>query len=200
MMMRLSLAIGLNNCKELFLLSFVGKLGDNPLELLEGDGLVGGGLLADMGAVQHLEQFVVVDAVLDPPGHGLELLVLDDSILIGVVKGKDSLESFLGLEVSDLTAHDLKELLEVDGFVLVSEGMDEREDEGVPLVKAEFLQSLVDFGGVDGAAVVLIENEEGVSEFVVVLFAEAVFPAGCLGGGGGRGGLHLGSAHWIALK
>ena len=151
--------------------------------------------MANVCAVEHLKQLVIIDAVLDPPRHTFELLVFNGSVLVGVIEREDSLEAVFGLEVSNFGANNLQELFEVDGFVLVSERVDEAQDEGAPLFKSKFFEGFVDFCGVDGAAVVLIKNEEGFSEFIVVLLGEAVFPAGCFGSGGGGRRFGLGSAH-----
>ena len=182
-------------------LSFVGKLGDDPVEFLELDGLAGGGLLVDVGAVEHLEQLVVVEVLVELLGDGLELFEIDGAVLVLVVDGEHAAEAVLGLGFTNLRADDAEELFEADWLVLVSESVDEREDEGVPLVEAQLLEDLVDLTGVDGAASVLVEHLEGALQFVVVLGGEAIFP-GKLGGGlGGLGGLRLGcSAHKICIN
>ena len=87
-----------------------------------------------MGAVQHLQQVVVVYVFLQLLGDGLELLKIENSVLIDVVNCKNTLASVLGLALSHLVADDVEELVEADGSVGVPEGVDEREDEGVPLI------------------------------------------------------------------
>ena len=87
-----------------------------------------------MGAVQHLQQVVVVYVFLQLLGDGLELLKIENSVLIDVVNCENTLASVLGLALSHLVADDVEELVEADGSVGVPEGVDEREDEGVPLV------------------------------------------------------------------
>ena len=52
--------------------SLVVELADDGVELLEGEAFVGGGLLVDVGGVEHLEQVVVVDGVMELFGDGLE--------------------------------------------------------------------------------------------------------------------------------
>ena len=66
--------------------------------------------------------------------NGLELLKIENSVLIDVVNCKNTLASVLGLALSHLVADDVEEFVEADGSVGVPEGVDEREDEGVPLV------------------------------------------------------------------
>ena len=87
-----------------------------------------------MGAVQHLQQVVVVYVFLQLLGDGLELLKIENSVLIDVVNCENTLASVLGLALSHLVADDVEELVEADGSVGVPEGVDEREDEGVPLI------------------------------------------------------------------
>ena len=87
-----------------------------------------------MGAVQHLQQIIVVYVFLQLLSDGLELLKIENSVLIDVVNCKNTLASVLGLALSHLVADDVEEFVEADGSVGVPEGVDEREDEGVPLV------------------------------------------------------------------
>jgi hypothetical protein len=47
--------------------------------------------------------------------------------------------------------------------------VNEGEDEGISLVQAEFLQNLVDFSRIDGAATILVEDLEGTLELLIVL-------------------------------
>lgn len=87
-----------------------------------------------MGAVQHLQQIIVVYVFLQLLSNGLELLKIENSILIDIVNCENTLASVLGLALSHLVADDVEEFVEADGSVGVPEGVDEREDEGVPLV------------------------------------------------------------------
>ena len=43
--------------------SLVVELGDDGVELIEGEALIGGGFIVDMGAVHHLEDLVIVDVL-----------------------------------------------------------------------------------------------------------------------------------------
>lgn len=156
--------------------SFVGELGNDSVELVESDKLVGRGLLADVSAVEQLEELVIIDTVLDPLGNALELLEVNDSILVLVVEGENFLETFLGLGLAYAGADDFKELFEGDCFVLILESKNESEDEGVPLVKSQLLKDFADFGGVDGSATVLVEHSEGFLELIIVLLSKAVLP------------------------
>ena len=87
-----------------------------------------------MSAVQHLQQVVVVYVFLQLLGNGLELLKIKNSVFVDVINCKNTLASVLGLALSHLVADDVEEFVEADGSVGVPEGVDEREDEGVPLV------------------------------------------------------------------
>lgn len=87
-----------------------------------------------MSAVQHLQQVVVVYVFLQLLGDGLELLKIKNSVFVDVINCENTLASVLGLALSHLVADDVEEFVEADGSVGVPEGVDEREDEGVPLV------------------------------------------------------------------
>jgi hypothetical protein len=174
------------------------ELRDNSVEFFEGHVLVGLGLVVHVSAVQHFEQFVVVDAVLHPLGDGLELFEIDYAVFVGVVNGEDSLEAVFGLGISHLGADGVDELIEADGSSFVSQSKDEGEDERISLVQAQLIEHLADFLRVDGAAVVLVEDLEGFLELCVVFLRDSVFPGGGFGGGGR--GLDLGSAHWIEIN
>ena len=73
--------------------------------------------MVDVGGVKHFEDVVVVDSVLDLPGNAFELLEVDDSVLILIVQGVESLESVLGFGLSDFGSDDINEFVESDGFV-----------------------------------------------------------------------------------
>ena len=154
--------------------------------------------MVDVGAVHKFKDFIIIKVVKELFGDSFELFEVDGSVLILVEQCEHFSEAVLGLGLSNSGTDDVKEFVEVDGFVLISKPGDEGENERISLVKAEFFEGFVDFGGIDGSTSVLVEDLEGVLEFFVVLCGETVFPAegargfGCGGcGGGGLGG----SAH-----
>lgn len=154
-----------------------------------------------MGAVEHLEQVVVVEVLVKLLGDGLELLEIDGSVLVLVVERKHAAESVFGLGFTNLRADDAEEFLEADWLVLVSKRVDERKDEGISLIQAQFLEDLVDLSRIDGSTSVLVEHLEGTLEVLVVLGSEAIFPGKLGRGFGGLGGLRLGcSAHKICIN
>ena len=91
--------------------------------------------MVDVGGVKHFEDVVVVDSVLDLPGNAFELLEVDDSVLILIVQGVESLESVLGFGLSDFGSDDINEFVESDGFVFFFKSVDKDEDEGIPFVE-----------------------------------------------------------------
>lgn len=91
--------------------------------------------MVDVGGVKHFEDVVVVDSVLDLLGNALELLEVDDSVLILIVQGVESLESVLGFGLSDFGSDDINEFVESDGFVFFFKSVDKDEDEGIPFVE-----------------------------------------------------------------
>lgn len=126
-----------------------------------------------------------------------ELFEVHSSVLVLVEKGEDFAKSVFGLGLTNFATNELKELGKSDGFIFVSETGDKTDNEGVSLVKTKFFKSLVDFCGVNAAALIFVEDLEGVLELFVVFGSESVLPGkssslGWLwGGGGGLGG----SAH-----
>lgn len=107
------------------MLSFVGPLRHDSVELLELDALAGCGLLVDVGAVEHFEQVVVIEVFVELLGDGLELFEIDGSVLVLVVQGEDATEAVFGLGFTNFRADDAEELFEADGLILVSECVDE---------------------------------------------------------------------------
>ena len=91
--------------------------------------------MVDVGGVKHFEDVVVVDSVLDLSGNALELLEVDDSVLILIVQGVESLESVLGFGLSDFGSDDINEFVESDGFVFFFKSVDKDEDEGILFVE-----------------------------------------------------------------
>ena len=177
--------------------SFV-ELGDDLVELLEGEALVGGGVVVDGGAVHHLDDVVVVEVLVELLRDHAELLEVDHPVLVLVEEGEDPADAVLGLGLADARADDVQELGEGDGLVLVAQPVDEGEDEGVPFVEAQLIEHLIDLRGIDGAASVLVEDVEGLLEVLVVLGEQPVFPGRLLRLLGRRGGLCLrSSAHLI---
>ena len=49
----------------------------------------------------------------------------------------------------------------MDGLVLLLEAKDQGKDEGVPFVKPQLIENLVDLSGIDATTTVLVEDLEG---------------------------------------
>lgn len=107
------------------MLSFVGPLRHDSVELFELDALAGCGLLVDVSAVEHLEQVVVVEVFVELLGDGLELFKINGSVLVLIVEGEDSAEAVLGLGFTNFRANDAEELFKAYWLILVSECVDE---------------------------------------------------------------------------
>lgn len=180
--------------------SAVAELADDGVELFEGKALIRGGLVVHRCAVHHFQDVVVTQVRMNLLCNCLKLLEVHHPVLVLVVEREHLLDAVLGLGLTHSGADDVKEFGELDGLVLVAEALNEVEDEGVALVEAELIKDLVDFGGVDCAAAVLVEDFEGLLEFFVVLRREAFLP-GELGLLGFRGsGLGLGCSAHLNLK
>ena len=119
-----------------------------------------------------------------------ELFEVHSSVLVLVEKGEDFAKSILGLGLTNFATNEVEELGESDRFIFVSETGDKTDNEGVSLVKTKFFKSLVDFCGVNAAALIFVEDLEGVLELFVVWGGGSVCRGKCwcfgwLGGGGG---------------
>lgn len=105
--------------------SFVVEPGDDAVELLKGEALVGRCLLTYVSAVHHLQDLVVIDPVLDLLSNALELLEVDDSVLVLIEQSKDSLQAVFSPGLSNTGSNAINELVEVNGSVFVSKTVDD---------------------------------------------------------------------------
>ena len=124
--------------------------------------------MGHVGAVQHFQKVVVSEVLVERARHCLELLEIDEPVLVLVEKAEHGPQAVLGLGFTNARADDVQEFLEGDGVVGISEPMNQRQNERISLVEAQFFKNLVDFNGVDSAAAVLVENFEGVLELFVI--------------------------------
>ena len=122
-----------------------------------------------MGAVHHLEDFVVVDSVLKIFSDAFELFKVDHSVIVLVEKSENSLDSVLGLAFTNLTGSNVNELIKIDGFALLFKAVDDPQNVGASSVDSQFFKNLIDFWGINCAATILIKDFEGLLELVIVL-------------------------------
>lgn len=184
--------------------SFVGELADNGVEFFESESLIGWGLVVDVGAVLQFKQIVIVDGIVELLSDLLELLEVNYSVLVLIEQSEDSLETVLGLGLAHPWGDDVNELIESDGLGLVPETNDKVQNKGISTIETEFFEDLVDLNWINGSAVILIEDFEGIDQLFVVLGVKPVLPCGgdglgALAGGGGGFDVALGSAHNILL-
>lgn len=178
--------------------SFVGKLGDDSVEFVEGDSLIWGSFLIDVSAVQQLQKIVIIEVLVQLLWDGFEFFEINETVLVSVKLTEDSLQTGFGLGLTNSCSDNAQELLEGDGVVNVSQTVDEGQNEGVSLFKAEFFQNLVDLGGINAATVILVKDFKGILEIFVVLVGQSVFPGSGSSGFSGLGRLGFGgSAHKI---
>jgi hypothetical protein len=148
--------------------SFVVELADDGVELIEGEALVGGSLVVDVGAVQHLEDVVVVDGVVELLGNPLELIEINHSVLVLIEQSEGLLQTVPGLGLAHPRRNDIDELILTDRLVLLLQTVDQVQHEGVSAVETEFLQHLVDLHGIDGSTFVLVKYLEGIDQLFIV--------------------------------
>ena len=150
--------------------SFVGELRNDAIEFLEGEAFVGWGFVIDVRAVHHFQQLVVIQSFMDPFANGFEIFVVNDSVLISIEDGEDSFQSVLGFGFSNFVSNAVKELFEIDGFVLVFETNDQAQDEGISFINAQLFESFADLRGIDTSTVVFVKDFKGVLEISVVFW------------------------------
>lgn len=182
--------------------SFLVESSYYSVEFFEGEALIGGGFFVNVSTVHQLQELIVVQVLVDLLANGLQLLEVDHSSSVGVEKSEYLLKSVFCLGFAHFRANEIQEFVEINGSVLVSQAVDEGEDEGVSLVEAEFFEYLVDFCWVDGSAAIFVKDFECGFEFFVVLCVESVFPGERGGRFAGCGWLLCfgGSAHVVAVK
>jgi hypothetical protein len=142
--------------------SFVVESGNDGVELIKGESFVVGSPVVNVGRMDQLQKFVVVDSVVELLGNYLELLEVNCPVLILVEKGEDSSDAVLGLGLSNSGSDDVNELIQSDRFVLILEAEDQVEDEGVSLVQAELFKNFVDLNGINSSTVILVKDLESV--------------------------------------
>ena len=134
--------------------------------------------MIDVRAVHHFQHLVIIESFVDPFGNVFEILVVDNSVLILVEDGEDFFQSVFGFGFSNFVSDAVKELIEVNGFVLVFETNDQAQDEGISFINAQLFESFADFGGINTSTVVLIKDFKSDLEIFVVFGGESVFPVG----------------------
>ena len=171
-------------------------LGDDVVELIEGEAVVALGAVDDVGVVHHLGDLVVVHGLAQFPGDPLEGVEVDHAGALLVPELEHLAQSLATLAVAGLRSHDLEELVELDGAVEGSESLDHLEHDGAAALETELLEHLLDFFGVDGSSSVGVEQLEGLLEGVIVVLADAVSPGGLdLGGRSPLAVRHLAAFH-----
>jgi len=126
--------------------------------------------------VHQFKQIIVVDILVKLSRNGFEFLEVNYAIFILIKNSKDFFKSVLCFGFSNFGTDAVQELIEVDGFILVSEGSDETENEWISFIKTEFIHNFVDFSWVYGSTSVLIKNLKSLFEFIVVFSTYSVFP------------------------
>ena len=81
--------------------------------------------MINMSAVQHFQNLVIIKSFVNQFSNRFELLDINDSILIVVENGEDSSQTVFSFSLSNFATDGVKELFEIDWFVLVSKPSDE---------------------------------------------------------------------------
>lgn len=151
---------------------------------------MGFGVVHDVGVVHHLGQLLVVEGFAQLAGDALEAVEVSEAVALLVPDLEDASQTVAGFGVADLGADDLEELIELDGPVDRAQAVDHLEYDLASALEPELLEDLLDFDGVYGSSVVIVEQVEGVLELFVIALAESVLPGGLGCHFGGRSTLH----------
>ena len=128
--------------------------------------------------MHQIQKRLVVHVLSDGSGDFLQLVESDHASVFLVIKPPDSLKAISCLVLSNLVANNIDEFLKVEDFVGLSQSPDDFDNVLISLVKTDLFQDLYDFLRVDGAASVLVENEEDISEMFVIFRVDSVSPGG----------------------
>lgn len=148
------------------------------IKLIECKFFVGLSSLLDKHAVHQVQKRLVVHVLSDWSGNFLQLVESDHASVFLIVKPPDSLKTISCLVLSNLVANNIDEFLKVEDFVGLSQSPDNFDNVLISLVKTDLFQDLNNFLRVDGAASVLVENEEDISEMFVIFRVDSVSPGG----------------------
>lgn len=105
--------------------SFLVESSYDSVEFFEGEALIGGGFFVDVGAVHHLQELIVVHVLVNLLANGLQLLEIDHSSSVSVEESEYLLKSVFCLGFAHLRANEIQEFVEINGSVLISQGVDE---------------------------------------------------------------------------
>ena len=103
-------------------------LGYDLVEFLEVQSLVVVGFIVDEGWVQQFKNILIVDGIAWHAGQFLELVIIDVIIIVEVHMFEDCFDAFFGLHIANLRGDQLNKLIKINGFVLVSETVDDVVD------------------------------------------------------------------------
>ena len=156
---------------------------DDGQELVQVDGFVALEIVKDVGVVHQFNDFFLVHGFSQLSGHLLELFQIDVAVSVLVVVTEDLGLSLRGFGISNMVYDQSDELFEVDRFSGLSDSVNDIFDDLISALETEFFHSLVDFGGIDGSATVLVESVEGGLKVFEILLTEFISSVVGLGPG-----------------
>lgn len=145
----------------LSLLFIIGR--DNVIELIEGDRLVGSGLILHKYSMHHLHNLLLCHWFSNLPSYGLQLLELNHTCLLLIIQVEYSPQAILCLHLASIGAHNIDKVIKRKRPVGLAHSCNNIHNIGVAVCEAHLLQHFGDFGGFNCAAVVDVEDEEGLA-------------------------------------
>lgn len=104
--------------------SLVCKFGHNYIKLLESKAIICRSSVIYVSAVEHFKDLFIIHDLSSLLGNGFKLLEVNHPIFIFIKQRKNSLKSIFRLSFSNLRCNGVYELVKIDWFIFILEGVD----------------------------------------------------------------------------
>jgi hypothetical protein len=148
------------------------------VKLLESKGFVGLGVFCYENTVHQLQNVIVSHVFTDELYDLFELLKANLSFLLFIVKIENSFNAILGPAVTGFLADNFNKFIKVQDLILLSQCPHNVQDVWIAVRKTQVLKYFNDFLWIDGSASILVEDEKDVTDLVIILRTDPVFPCG----------------------
>lgn len=128
------------------------------IKLVEGEVLVGGSVVQDVGIVHHFYNLLIVHSLPQLLSDVLHFLEVDEPFTIGVIQSEYFLKPLLGFGITQSIADDLKKLLEVNGPPLRKQVTDHEENNIISTIETELLQNLLNLCRINSAPIIFVKQ------------------------------------------
>lgn len=108
--------------------------------------------------VHQVQDCFIVHILPNCPGNFFQLFKTNMACFILFIKGENSFQAIFGAILTDSGANTVNKLIEIDWFILFSDGPDNIFDKRASFVQFELFKYFIDFNWVDLPASILIKN------------------------------------------